>query len=60
MITRNYNICLIDMNAGLLRHYMYFMRSRKGIVMAILLALLSIGNLIAWPLISYYIRNGLI
>ena len=37
-----------------------YMRSRKGIVMAILLALLSIGNLIAWPLISYYIRNGLI
>ena len=37
-----------------------YMRSRKGIVMAILLALLSIGYLIAWPLISYYIRNGLI
>ena len=37
-----------------------YMRSRKGIVMAILLALLSIGHLIAWPLISYYIRNGLI
>lgn len=37
-----------------------YMRSRKGTVLAILFVLLSFGQIFVWPLISYYIRNGLI
>ncbi len=37
-----------------------YMRSKKGTVLVILFTLLSFGQIFVWPLISYYIRNGLI